>query len=208
MIEIIPSVLATTEAELAEIKKKLEFYSGALHIDIADGKFVPTLTVGPDLIEKYFSGSFHVHLMVQEPGHKILEWLSLSNVASIIFHIEAADKPEEMINTIHEAGKKAGVAINPETDLALLENAIRSADFVHFMTVHPGHYGAEFQEGVVQKIADFHARHPEVFISADGGINPEKAKELEAAGVSAAIVGSYIQNSADPEKAFKEFNNN
>ena len=87
-LEIIPSVLAKNEEELAEIKKKLEWYSGPLHIDIADGQFVSTATVGRDEIEKYFPKQLlDVHLMVSNPADIIPLWLDMPNVRTIIFHI-------------------------------------------------------------------------------------------------------------------------
>src|SRR3989338_9378394 len=199
-MEIIPAVLAKTESELAEIKNKLGSYSGPLHIDIADGQFVPTLTVGREEIEKYFPKQIlDVHLMVANPADVIPLWLDMPNVRTIIFHIEATDKAPEIIDTIHQAGKKVGIAINPETEAPELK-----ADVVHFMAVHPGNYGGEFIESVVGKITDFHTRHPGVFISADGGVTPKNVSILEKAGVSVCIAGSYIQNSEDSEKAFKK----
>ena len=121
-LEIIPSVLAKNEEELAEIKKKLEWYSGPLHIDIADGQFVSTVTVGREEIEKSFPKQLlDVHLMVANPAEVIPLWLDMPNVRTIIFHIEATDKATEIIDTIHQAGKKVGVAINPQTHTAKLE---------------------------------------------------------------------------------------
>ena len=111
-MEIIPAVLAKTESELAEIKNKLGWYSGPLHIDIADGQFVPTLTVGREEIEKYFPKQIlDVHLMVANPADVIPLWLDMPNVRTIIFHIEATDKAPEIMDTVIKGNAKlAGIA--------------------------------------------------------------------------------------------------
>ena len=204
-MEIIPSVLAKNSEELVEIKKKLEFYSGPLHIDVADDIFVPTQTVGLVEIEREFPDvPLWVHFMVARPEEVIPTWLGLPNLASVTFHIEATDKSLGIIDTIHQAGKKVGVAINPETDIIALGPILDKVDFVHFMTVHPGKYGGEFQSDVVAKISDFHAKYPTKDISADGGITSQNIGELARAGVSACIVGSDILNSQDPTEEFEK----
>lgn len=205
-MEIIPAVLAKTTQELADIKNKLEWYSGPLHIDIGDGQLVSTVTVGREEISQAFPNRpLQLHLMVDEPENVVSLWLDMPNLQSIIFHIEATDKASEIIDTIHQAGKRSSVAIKPETDIELLEPLIGKANFFHFMTVDPGNYGGQFQERVIQKISDFRNHHAEVAVSVDGGVTPENAKMLIEAGAMNLVVGSYIQNSDNPQKAYEKF---
>jgi ribulose-phosphate 3-epimerase len=201
-MEIIPSVVAKNEHEAAEIQEKLAWYSGVVHIDVADGRFVPTLLAGPEIIEKMFSKyTFDVHLMTTDPIQTVRAWIGLPNVSTIIFHIEATDNVQEMVDTIHKAGKHCGVAFNLETELQF----VPGADWHHVMSVHPGDYGGEFQANVVTKVLRFHQQYPSAAISVDGGINPEHAVALTHAGASRGVVGSYIIKNTNPEAAFKEF---
>jgi len=204
-MEIIPSVLAKNEEELAEIKKKLDFYSGPLHIDIGDGQFVSTITVGREEIERAFLRQLlDVHLMVSNPGDVIPLWMDIPNLRTIIFHIESTDKAPEIIDTVIKGNAKlAGVAINPETDLSTLNYVINMADVVHVMTVHPGDYGGKFLPAAVSKIRDIRAKHPTIKISVDGGINKDNIGLLAKVGVSACVVGSAILQSDNPEQEFK-----
>lgn len=208
-MEIIPSVLAKNEEELAEIKKKLEWYSGPLHIDVADGQFVPTLTVGREEIEKAFpSQMLDVHLMVQNPAAVIPLWIDLPNLRTIIFHIEASDKAPEIIdNIIRGNAKLAGIAINPETDVAALDYVINMVDLIHVMTVRPGDYGGKFLQSVVPKIAEVRKKRPTLRITVDGGITPENEDGLTVAGADALVIGSDIVNNRYPNIEYKKLEN-
>lgn len=203
MIEIIPSILATTKEELMQMIQKAEPFVSLVHIDISDGIFVNSKTIGLEEIKASSTDlKLGVHLMVENPENIVAGWLELPNLENIIFQIEAANpalvhkagvnKTQEIIDTINKAGKKAGIAINPETGLDALEPFIASIDQVQFMTVHPGNYGGEFVEGVVEKIKEFHQRHPTVRIAVDGSIHKETARTVLGAGAETLILGSHI----------------
>jgi ribulose-phosphate 3-epimerase len=205
MIEIIPSILVKTEEELSEKIITIEPFVERVHIDIADGIFVPNMTIaGPEEIEMIDTKlKFSAHLMVSKPENHIVRWLE-TPADRFVFHIEATQKPQEVIDAVKEADKMIGVALNPETSHEKIASIIDQIDFVHFMTVEPGFYGSDFIESVIGKIADFHYLYPDVVISADGGINPENAKKLVDAGVSKLVVGSYIWGSKNIEGAIKK----
>jgi ribulose-phosphate 3-epimerase len=203
MTEIVPSILATTADEFQTQLKKLQGLP-QIHIDIGDGQFVETKTVGfSEINSADLPAQVHVHLMIQKPEEAIDEWLKLPNLLSITFHIEATDKTTEIVNTIRAAGKFAGLALNPETAIERIESFVSSVSFVQFMTVHPGHYGSEFQPEVLEKIKTFRAKHPDTMIAVDGGVNPATAQGLVAAGANILVVGSYIMNSDSPDQAIK-----
>ncbi len=209
-MEIIPALLALNTQELDQLGQTIAGFSSRVHVDIADGVFVPSTTVNVEDVAAWAKTTnleVDVHLMIKHPEFSIERWLAaVPNARSVIFHMEATDKALQIINTIHQAGKQAGVSINPATESSVLYPVIGQADFVHFMTVQPGFYGADFQEHVVEKIRHFHERQASAHISVDGGMNPTRALLLSTAGVSSFVVGSYIMKSEDPAKAYNEFN--
>jgi ribulose-phosphate 3-epimerase len=204
-IEIIPSILVKTREELVEKIVAVEPYADSVHLDIADGIFVPNITIlGFEEAETVETDlKIGVHLMVSKPENHIVRWLK-TPADEFVFHIEATQKAQEVIDAIKEADKLAGIAINPQTPTDRIEPFIDFIDFVHFMTVEPGFYGGEFVESVLDKIADFHYFYPDKPIQVDGGINPETAPKLIKAGASILIAGSYIWESKDIGKAIEE----
>ncbi len=213
---IIPSILAKSTEELKRICETIAGFSQRGHLDIADGAFVPNATIGLEEVQSAdISLELDVHLMVKHPEKVVPLWLGLKNLRSVIFHIEATDpavvhnggvnKALQIIDTIHQAGRKAGVSLNPETDVTTLGSVLAKADFIHFMSVHPGFYGAPFQDVVVSKIRHFHELHPGMLLSVDGGIDPLRAKLLGQAGVSECVVGSYILKSNNPKESYEGF---
>lgn len=195
MAEIIPSVLVKTGQEFKEKLELISPYFSAFHLDIADGIFVPNVTIEgvPELNASETKLVCTVHLMVSKPENHIVRWLD--TVAScILFHLEAttADKVVPTIDAIHGGEREAGIALNPETPIDRLADYVDLIDRVHFMTVHPGFYGGEFNESVIEKIREFHYFYPDKLISVDGGINPDNAPKLIAAGASELVVGSDL----------------
>lgn len=194
MREIIPSILTKDISEFNEMVKKIESHSSIFHLDISDGVFVNSKTVSLQDVKDSIPSSlnFDVHLMVQQPELVIASWLELPNLHNLIFHIEATDKTMEIIDTVHTAGKQAFIAINPETAIESLDLFAGKADGVQFMTVHPGNYGGEFIESVLDKIKNFHERHSVVKIAVDGAIHVETAKKVINVGAETLVLGSHI----------------
>lgn len=205
MIEILPSILARDGNDLHKIMKKYEDLSGPFHVDISDGIFVEGSTVGLEEIEVALKNKpFDLHLMVQKPEEILPMWLSLPNLRRIVFHVEATPDPVSVMNMIRGMGREALVAINPETDINVLDQYTRDMDGVHFMTVHPGAYAGEHLKTVIDKIREFSSRYTEIPIQDDGGVSPENINELSQAGVTRFVVGSYLLNSDDVGKAIEE----
>jgi ribulose-phosphate 3-epimerase len=201
MIQIIPGILAATREEFQQMLNKLQSLAPILQVDISDGVFTPTKLVGLEEIAMADSPRFQVHLMVQNPEEAVLPFLKIQNVESIIFHIEATDKAGKIIDTIQRAGKRAGIALNPETGIEAIAPFAGQADFIQFMMVHPGGYGGEFQSQVLAKMANFHEKYPAVVIEIDGGANPQRVPEMVKAGATMIESGGYIMNSEDPAQA-------
>lgn len=193
MVEIIPAILTNSPDEFEEMMHSVESHFSSVHLDIADGIFVPNTTIrGIDELERIHTPlKITVHLMVQGPENIIDQWLN-TGVEALIFHIESTDKANELIGRIKSKGKKVGISINPETPTEVLGPFVDKVDFIHFMTVDPGFYGSEFRQEILSKIKSFRQKYPNVEISVDGGIDLTTAKGAIEAGADVLVAGSYF----------------
>ncbi|MGD0977092.1 MAG: ribulose-phosphate 3-epimerase [Minisyncoccia bacterium] len=207
-VEIIPSILVKTKEEFLDKVITIEPYADQAHIDVADGIFVPNMTIdGVEELEEVESSlRFGVHLMVSKPENHIHRWLQ-TQVERIVFHIEATKKSREIIDAAKEGEKLIGIALNPKTPVSEIEPFVDSVDFVHFMTVEPGFNGGAFVDSVIDKISDFHYFYPDKEIEVDGGVTPETAPRLIAVGATLLVVGSYIWQNHDAGKAIENLKN-
>src|SRR3989344_1472360 len=206
MIKIIPSILATTEEEFERLLRMVEPYVDRVHLDIGDGDFIPTKTVSgyEQLIKMETKVMFDVHLMVSKPEDQMYFWYK-TKADRFLIHAETDHGHKDLIAQIHSNNRKVGLVLNPETQVEKIAEMIDDIDFVQFMTVHPGNYGGEFVESVVDKILDFHGRYPGVQIMVDGAIHSETARRVIAVGASILVVGTHVLNeSKDVGKAIEE----
>lgn len=193
MVQIIPAILTSSPDEFEEMMHSVESHFTSVHLDIADGIFVPNMTIkGIDELERVHTPlKITVHLMVQGPENVIDRWLN-TGIEALIFHIESTSKADELISRIKSKGKKVGIAVNPETPAEVLELFVDKVDFIQFMTVDPGFYGSEFREEVLSKIKNFSQQYPDVEIQVDGGINLTTTGGVVEAGADVLVVGSYF----------------
>ena len=206
MIQIIPAILTDSSERFKELVVKLGAYSSKIHLDIADGVFVPSKTIAgyPELGEIGFGAKFDVHLMVQRPQDQIENWFSIG-VDRFIIQAESDVDLEVLISLIKNNNRKIGLSLNPNTNTENIVSYLDKIDFVQFMTVRPGSYGGEFVESVVNKILDFHGQYPNVPIMVDGAIHSETARMVISVGASALVVGTHIlQEGNDVGKAIEE----
>jgi ribulose-phosphate 3-epimerase len=205
MIEIIPAILTDSSVKFKDLVLRLEPYANRIHVDIADGVFVPNKTINgyEEIREIETTVKFDIHLMVASPSDLVKEWTN-AYVNRIIIHAEAEGNLEEIISEVKNNKIRAGLAIKPETSIETIAPYLKQIDFVQFMTVHPGFQGGEFVKEVVDKIASFHHKYPGILIMCDGGITPETAPDLVSAGASELVSGSYIIKSPDVGKAIEQ----
>lgn len=194
--KLAPSILAADFSRLGEEVAKCE-KSGAqwLHIDVMDGIFVPNLSFGMivcDALRDKCNMFFDVHLMITEPERYIDRFIK-SGADGVTFHIEATKKPEECINIIKSAGKKAGISICPETPVSAIEPYLDMVDMALVMSVHPGYGGQSYITDVNEKITEIRRRKGENFdIEVDGGIYASNIKSVADCGANVIVAGTAV----------------
>ena len=196
-----PSLLSADFSNLgSEIKKIESNNGGAVHIDVMDGSFVPEITYGEPVIRsirKLTKLPFDVHLMIDKPELHVKAFAE-AGADWITFHYESTNHAHRVIQMIHEAGKKAGVAICPGTPVSLLSEILPSADIILVMTVNPGWGGQKIIPSCVEKVAQlkrYRDEHGLNFkISVDGGVNNETLQSVIDAGTDIVVSGSSFFN--------------
>jgi ribulose-phosphate 3-epimerase len=202
---IAPSVLA---ADFANLQRDIEMINSSeadwFHIDIMDGVFVPNISFGMpvlDAIQKHAKKTIDVHLMIVDPDRYIATFKKLG--ADILtVHYEACTHLHRTLQAIKAEGMKAGVALNPHTNVDLLEDVIQDIDLVCIMSVNPGFGGQSFIENTYAKVeklkALIHKKNASTLIEIDGGVTNKNAQQLVAAGADVLVAGSYVFSAQDP----------
>jgi ribulose-phosphate 3-epimerase len=174
------------------------------HLDIMDGVFVPNISFGFPIIERIRKATqkvLDVHLMIIDP-ERYLERFKKAGADIISIHMEACRNPVEALRTIRSLHAKAGIVINPETPVSVLDEVIEEADMVLLMSVHPGFGGQSFIQDTLEKITTLRSmitlKNLSVMIEVDGGIDLQNAPVLVGQGVDILVAGNTIFSSADP----------
>ena len=202
---IAPSVLA---ADFANLQRDIEMINTSeadwFHIDIMDGVFVPNISFGMpvlDAINKHAKKTIDVHLMIVDPDRYITTFKKLgADVLTV--HYEACTHLHRTLQAIKSEGMKAGVALNPHTNVDLLEDVIQDIDLVCIMSVNPGFGGQSFIENTYAKVEKLKAlinrKNASTLIEIDGGVTKKNAKQLADAGADVLVAGSYVFGAQDP----------
>ena len=202
-IIIAPSLLAADFSKLKEEVKAIENTKAKwLHLDVMDGNFVPNISFGADIVKAIRKDSnlyFDAHLMIENPEWYI-DTMADAGVQSISIHVEATKHLDRALQLIKARGLKAGVAINPATDIAFLDNIYEKLDLILIMTVNPGFGGQKFLNQMIEKIRKVRNKFPHIDIQVDGGINNETAKLVIEAGANVLVAGSYVFSGNYAEK--------
>ena len=203
-IRIAASILSADFGRLADEVRAVEA-AGAdrIHVDLMDGRFVPNITVGPLIIEAV-RGATHLpigaHLMIVEP-ERYVEECARAGADVVFVHAEVSPHLHRTLQAIRGAGSGPGVALNPSTGLEAIEWVLGECDHVLVMSVNPGFGGQRFIDASTEKVARLHAmaaeRNPALQIAVDGGINPDTAGRIVAAGADVLVAGTAVFGQPD-----------
>jgi ribulose-phosphate 3-epimerase len=201
---IAPSILSADFARLGEEVEAVEA-AGAdwIHVDVMDGHFVPNITIGPDVVKalrRRANKPLDVHLMIS-PVDPYLAAFAAAGADHIIVHVEAGPHVHRSLQAVRALGKKVGVVLNPGTSESAIEHVIDLVDLILVMSVNPGFGGQAFIPDAIEKIRRLRALaggRP-IDIEVDGGITPETAAAVVAAGANVLVAGTAVFKGGNPE---------
>lgn len=211
---IAPSILASDFANLQQEAEMLDKSSADwFHIDVMDGVFVPNISFGMPIIKairKFSKKPFDVHLMIVNPDNYISDFKN-AGADILTVHYEACTHLHRTLQAIKKEGMKAGVAINPHTNVNTLEDTINDIDVVLVMSVNPGFGGQSFIENTYEKVKQLKQlitkKGANTLIEIDGGVTNANAKKLLDCGADALVAGSFVFSSENPINTIAELKN-
>ncbi len=208
---IAPSVLA---ADFANLQRDIEMINNSdadwFHIDIMDGVFVPNISFGMPVLEaikRHAKKTIDVHLMIVNPDRYIKTFADLgANVLTV--HYEACTHLHRTLQAIKAEGMKAGVALNPHTNVNVLEDVIKDIDLVCMMSVNPGFGGQSFIENTYSKIEKLKEiitlNNATTLIEIDGGVTDKNALQLVKAGADVLVAGNFVFKATNPTQTIAD----
>ena len=208
---VAPSMLSCNFSKLGdEIEMVNKSKADWFHLDIMDGVFVPNITFGTPILEIFNSLSkkhLDMHLMIINP-EKYIEKFAGLGADTITVHYEACDDLEKIIGDIKKLGVKAGVAINPDTDVSLLDHLLEEIDLVCLMSVFPGFSGQKFIPETFPRLKELkrmiNKKNTNTLIQIDGGVSLNNAQELISLGADILVAGSFVFKSDSPKDTIEK----
>jgi ribulose-phosphate 3-epimerase len=209
-VRVAPSILSADFARLgAQVETVMDAGARVIHVDVMDGHFVPPITIGAlivdalrDLVHER-GGVLDVHLMVERPERRVEEFAA-AGADSIAVHWEATPHVHYALKAVRDAGRSAGLAINPATPPAVVSGLSDDIDHVLCMTVNPGWGGQSFIEASIPKLERLRQLLPaSCTIEVDGGVDTTTAARCVEAGATLLVAGSHVFGAADPAERYR-----
>ncbi|MBQ0096256.1 MAG: ribulose-phosphate 3-epimerase [Bacteroidales bacterium] len=208
MTKIAPSLLAADFLHLSKEVELVNNYADIFHVDVMDGVFVPNISVGFPVVEAVASVAekpLDVHLMIVDPAKYALKFAAVKGVDMVSFHLEACPKPEALLDSLRQAGVKAGLVINPDIPVESLFPYLERCDYVLLMSVFAGFGGQKLIESTFERVkclkAEINRRGLDIEIEVDGGVTSQNAPKLVSAGADILVAGTAVFRAADPAAA-------
>ncbi len=207
MIKISTSIL-NSKNRIESIEKLNNTNSNYIHIDVMDNIFVPNYQLPINEVNelaKHSKKLFDIHLMVENPEEYINN-LNFNNIYNISFHIEINKNIKNLIKLIKDKEFNVGLAIKPNTKIELIDKYLDDVDMILIMSVEPGFGGQKFLENTIDRIKYVRNKKPDILIEVDGGINIDTIDKIKYI-TDIAVVGSYITNNDNYQKAINNLKN-
>lgn len=204
MIQIVPSILVSSEEMFLEQIHAIKSVCSFVQIDIADGVFCNGKTwIDPTVVQEKMDIDFELHMMVANPLEEIERWKGIDRMKRIVFQYEAVADIVSAVQHVQQYGRDVCVSLNPDTQIDVLKPVIKKIESVQFMSVYPGRQGQSFLLSTLDKIREFHAQYPHIPISDDGAVNSDTIPQLIEAGATRLGPGSAIWKHGDPAENYK-----
>ncbi|HJQ08543.1 MAG TPA: hypothetical protein VJ836_03640 [Candidatus Saccharimonadales bacterium] len=200
---ICPTVLAGEPNEFRHQMGRIVQFATRLHIDLADGQFAPTKTIGMDQVWWPANVRADLHVMYKKPFEHLKLLLELGP-QTIIVHAEGEGDFAAFAGTAHRHGVEVGVALKAETPVSLITPALSLIDHILIFSGNLGHFGGQADLRLLQKVRELKSLKPQLEIGWDGGVNNQNARALAEGGVDVLNVGGFIQHAANPATAYEQ----